>query len=166
MSHALRWFSVPAVLLVLAATLSPSTAGAQELGLRSYGIRIGAALEDDPQILVGGHADVGRLTPDIRLQPLFTVGAGSDVLTLLLGGEAHYLFPVEAGATIEPYVGGGVGLHHIDLDEGDSDTDIALLVTGGVDFPMERWWSWFAEGRFVIADESVFRLEAGVNWVY
>lgn len=166
MSHALRWFTVPAVLLAIAATLIPSPAGAQDLGLRSYGIRIGAALEDDAQILVGGHADLGRLAPNLRLQPLFTVGAGSDALSLLLGGEAHYLFPVEAGSTVEPYVGAGVGLHHVDHDRGGDDTEVALLVTGGVDVPVERWWSWFAEGRFVIADDTVFRLEAGVNWVY
>lgn len=166
MSHALRSFSVSAVALALTATLSPSPLGAQDLGLRSYGIRIGAALEDDAQILVGGHADVGRLAPNLRLQPLFTVGAGSDAFSLLLGGEAHYLFPVEAGSAVEPYVGGGVGLHHIDFDEGGDDSDIALLVAGGVDVPIERWWSWFAEGRFVIADDTVFRLEAGVNWVY
>lgn len=167
MSHALRCFTVPAVLLVLAATFAPDRAAAQDLGLRSYGIRLGAALEDDPQVLVGGHADLGRLAPDLRIQPLFTVGAGSDVLTLLLGAEAHYLFPVEANAAVEPYVGGGVGIHHIDYDEGPADdTDVALLVAGGVDVPVQRWWSWFAEGRFVIADDTVFRLEAGINWVY
>lgn len=166
MSHTLRWFSVPAALLVLAATFTPDPVAAQDLGLRSYGVRLGAALEDDPQVLVGGHADLGRLAPNLRIQPLFTVGAGSDALTLLLGGEAHYLFPVEANSAVEPYIGGGVGVHHLDLDEGGDDTEVALLVAGGVDVPVQRWWGWFAEGRFVIVDDTVFRLEAGINWVY
>ncbi|MBW3660302.1 MAG: hypothetical protein KY397_01540 [Gemmatimonadetes bacterium] len=167
MSHALRWFPVSAALLLVATALAPRPAAAQELGLRAYGIRAGLALEDDlTQILVGGHADLGRPAPNLRLQPLFTVGAGEDALTLLLGGEVHYLFPIEAGSTVEPYVGGGLGVHHIDFDEGSDTTDLALLVAGGVDVPVERWWGWFAEGRFVIEDETIFRLEAGVNWQY
>lgn len=166
MRHALRWIPAPAAATLLAALLAPSPASAQDMGLRAYGIRAGAALEDDPQFLVGGHADLGRLAPNLRIQPLFTVGAGSDVLSLLLGVEGHYLFPVEAGARVEPYVGGGVGLHHLNFDHADDDTEVALLVAGGVDVPVERWWGWFAEGRFVIADESVFRLEAGIDWTY
>ncbi|MDX1660857.1 MAG: hypothetical protein R3326_03615 [Gemmatimonadota bacterium] len=166
MSNTLRWFSVLTALLAVATIFPPGEAAAQDLGLRAYGIRLGAALEDDPQVLVGGHADLGRLAPDLRLQPLFTVGAGSDALTFLLGGEAHYLFPVEADASVLPYVGGGVGVHHVEPDEGDGDTEVALLVAGGVDVPVERWWSWFAEGRFVIADDTTFRAEAGINWTY
>lgn len=157
---------VPLAAGILAATLLPSDATAQDLGLRAYGIRAGAALEDDAQFLVGGHADLGRLAPNLRLQPLFTVGAGSDVLTLLLGAEAHYLFPVAAGSRVEPYAGGGVGIHHVDFDEAGEDTEVALLVSGGVDVPVQRWWGWFVEGRFVIEDDTVFRLEGGINWTY
>lgn len=166
MRSTLRSIVPLAAVVVLAALLAPADSAAQDLGLRAYGIRAGAALEDDAQFLVGGHADLGRLAPNLRVQPLFTVGAGSDVLSLLLGAEAHYLFPVEAGSSVEPYVGGGVGIHHVDHDDAGEDTEVALLVAGGVDVPVERWWSWFVEGRFVIADDTVFRLEGGINWVY
>lgn len=149
---------------------------AQQIEMHAYGIRGGISLEDDlTQVLVGGHADLSGLAPNVRLVPLFTVGAGDDALTLLFAGEAHYLFPLEdRSQRYQPYAGGGIGLHHIARDDpGDDavdldndDTDIALLVTGGVEVPVQRWWGWFAEGRFVIQDDTIFRLEAGVNWLY
>jgi hypothetical protein len=152
----------PALGLVFATRLD-----AQELELTAYGFRAGVSLDDDLlQLLVGGQADLGRIATNVRLQPLMTVGVGSDALTLFLAGEGHYLFPVEAGARFQPYAGGGLALHHIDHDVGGEDTELALSLVGGADVPVERWWGYFVEGRFVIADESIFRLEGGVNWQY
>ena len=36
----------------------------------------------------------------------------------------------------------------------------------GIDVPVATWWGWFAQARFQIADESLFRLEGGLNWQY
>lgn len=142
-------------------------ARAQDLQLTAYGLRTGLSLDNELlQILVGGQVDLGRLADNVRLQPFLTVGVGDDAVTLLVAGEAHYLFPVRAGSRIEPYAGGGIGLHHIDLDDGGEDTEVALLLAGGFDSPLERWWGYFVEGRFVVADNVVFRLEAGLNWRY
>lgn len=160
-------------LLVLLLAVPVGTAGlardatAQTLTLDAYGVRAGLSLDDDlVQLLVGGHADLVGFADDLRLRPLLTVGVGDDALTILAGGEVHWLVALEEESRFEPYVGGGIGLFHLDPDRGGSDTDAALLVTGGVDVPVERWWGWFAEGKFVIADEAVFRLEGGVNWKY
>ena len=159
-------------LFVCTATLALATAPvppavAQDIQLTAYGFRSGLSLDDDLlQLLVGGQADLGRIAEDVRLQPFLTVGVGDDAITLLAAAEAHYLFPVQAGARFEPYAGGGIGLHRVDLDEGGEDTEVALLLAGGADVPVARWWGYFVEGRFVIADDTVFRLEAGVNWQY
>lgn len=156
---------VSAAIIVLAHTAAPGHA--QDLRLTGYGVRAGASLDDLTQVLVGGHLDLGRLATDVRLQPSFTVGFGDDALSLLLAGEAHYLFPVNhSESPIEPYVGGGIGLSHVDFDENGEDTEIALLVTGGIESPIRRWLRVFGEGRFVIADETTFRLEGGLTWTY
>lgn len=150
------------------ASFSVGTARAQSaLELNAYGLRAGASLDDAlTQFLVGGQLDLGRPYDNLRVQSLLTVGFGDDALSFLVGGEAHYLFPVSNQSSVAPYAGGGVGLHHVNLDDGGDNTEAALLLTAGFDVPAARWWGYFAEARFLLADESVFRLEGGINWIY
>lgn len=163
-----RSFVAFAIAGLAAASLSINTARAQSaLELTAYGLRAGASLDDElTQFLVGGQLDLGRPYDNLRVQSLLTVGFGDDALSFLVGGEAHYLFPVSSSSRVEPYAGGGVGLHHINFDDAGDSTEAALLLTAGFDVPAGRWWGYFAEARFVLADEQVFRLEGGINWIY
>ncbi|MEJ2151580.1 MAG: hypothetical protein P8Y29_01185 [Gemmatimonadota bacterium] len=155
---------------------APNAARAQNgLELMGYGFRAGASLDDElTQFLVGGHLDLGRPYDSLRVQTIITTGFGDDAFSFLLGGEAHYLFPVSATSSVEPYAGGGIGLHHINRDRDNDDdrgrhddtTEAALLLVAGFDVPVSRWWGYFVEGRFLVADESVFRLEGGLTWLY
>lgn len=152
-------------------SLAASSARAQDLQVMAYGVRAGASLDDDlTQFLAGGQIDLGRLADNVRLQPFATLGVGDDALSFMLAGEVHYLFPVDpARSRVEPYAGAGLGLSHVNYDRtgrDDDSTEIALLLTGGMDVPVQRWWGWFGEVRFQIADESLFRLEGGINWQY
>ena len=159
-------------ILVIAGTLVcflPSVSRSQDLQIMAYGVRGGASLDDAlTQLLGGGQVDAGRLAENVRLQPFLTLGLGDDALSLMLAGELHYLFPVDpAPSRVEPDAGARLGLSHRNFDsEGrdDDSTEIALLLAGGVDVPVQRWWGWFGEVRFQIADESLFRLEGGINW--
>lgn len=152
----------------LALPLCVPSLRAQEIRTRAYGVHAGVTVDDPAQLLVGGQVDLGRLGTNVRFQPLVTVGVGGDAVTVLAGAEAHYLFPTAAKSRLQPYLGGGVGVFHVNNDAPgvEDPTDVALLVSGGVDVPVERWWSWFAEGRFIVADGSLFRLEAGIDWKY
>lgn len=157
--------------LVALFLLPPPAAGQEALTLTGYGVRAGASLDDDlTQLLVGGHVDLGRPWQNVRIQPLATLGFGDDALSLLVAAEAHYLFPVDPNRSrVDPYAGGGVGFHHINFDEDqgeDDSTEVALLLVGGVDVPMRRYWKYFGEARFLLGDNSVFRLEGGVTWTY
>lgn len=158
--------------LLIAGLLSLSAASvrSQDLQVMAYGIRAGATLDDDlTQFLAGGQIDLGRLASNVRLQPFLTFGFGDDALSFMLAGEVHYLFPVDpARSRVEPYAGAGVGLSHVNYDRRgrDDSTELALLLAAGVDVPVERWWGWFGEVRFQIADESLFRIEGGINWRY
>jgi len=161
----------PILLIAGLLPLAASPVQAQDLRVMAYGLRAGASLDDDlTQLLVGGQVDLGRLADNVRLQPFATIGVGDDAFSLLLAGEVHYLFPVDpARSRVEPYAGAGLGLNHVNYDRpgrDDDSTEIALLLAGGVDVPVQRWWGWFGEARFQIADESLFRLEGGINWHY
>lgn len=164
--------SVIALLGAVVLVSFPAGASGQSLRLTAYGLRAGATLDDElTQFTFGGHADLGRLTPNTRLQPLLTMSVGDGAFGVLAGSEIHYLFPVGASSSrLEPYLGGGVGLSHLDFDgnrNGGSDqTEIALLLTGGVEVPVRPWWGTFFELRFQVMDESIFRAEAGMNWRY
>lgn len=161
-----RALFVPFMIVALVLVAAPS-ARAQEIRLNAYGLRAGAILDDDlVQLLVGGQADLGTLADNIRFQPFLTVGIGDDAISLLVAGEAHYLFPVQEGATVEPYAGGGVGVQHIDFDDAGEDTEVALSIVAGADIPAARYWGYFVEGRIVIADDTLFRVEGGLNWRY
>ena len=161
-----RALFVPLILAALALGAAPS-ARAQEIGLNAYGLRTGVVLDDElVQLLVGGQVDLGTIAQNIRLQPFLTVGIGDDAISLLAAGEAHYLFSVREGARVEPYAGGGVGIQHIDFDNADEETEIALTLVAGADVPAARYWGYFIEGRIVVADDSIFRVEGGLNWRY
>jgi hypothetical protein len=161
--------------LALAAALAlllPATLPAQDsVRLSGYGVRAGVSLDDDlTQLLLGGHLDLGRPWERVRIQSPLVLGFGDDAISFVVGGEAHYLFPVDPNdSRVDPYAGGGLALLHINRDEDagdDDDTELALVLLGGLDIPMRTWWKYFAEAKFLIADESIFRLEGGVTWTY
>jgi len=161
--------------IVLAAAIAflaptPAALAQESVTLSGYGVRAGVSLDDElTQFLVGGHLDLGRPWERVRIQTPLVLGFGDDAISFVVGGEAHYLFAVDpAESRIDPYAGGGLALLHVnrDEDEGDDDTELALVLTGGVDIPMRTWWKYFVEGKFLIADESIFRLEGGVTWTY
>lgn len=163
----------PLLVLLTAAGLfhgAARPAAAQTLELNAYGVRTGASLDDDlTQLLIGGHVDLGRLAENIRLQPFLTLGLGDGALSLLVAGEAHYLFPIDPQRSrLLPYAGAGLGFGHINYDDDDADdsSEAVLLLAGGIDIPASTWWHYFAEARMAIADESVFRLEGGLTWEY
>ncbi|MGH7572683.1 MAG: hypothetical protein ACREMK_12720 [Gemmatimonadota bacterium] len=156
---------------VLALVLPAGPLHAQALELYGYGVRAGVSLDDDlTQFLLGGHLDLGRPWERVRIQTPLVLGLGDDAISFLVGGEAHYLFPVDPNESrVDPYVGGGLGLLHVNRDEDagdDDDTEVALILLGGIDVPMRTWWKYFVEGKFLIADNSIFRLEGGVTWTY
>lgn len=155
--------------------LSPQPGfGQNALKLTAYGVRAGASIDDDlTQLLIGGHVDLGRPWTNIRIQPLVTLGLGDDAVSVLAAGEAHYMFSVDPNTSrVDPYVGAGIGVHHVNFDEDgvadqrDDATEVALTFAAGVDVPMRQWWKYFAEARFLLADSSIFRLEGGVTWTY
>jgi hypothetical protein len=127
-----------AVFLLAFAAAPP--AAAQDLGLRGWGLRAGAATEPD-QVVVGVHLDLGEVFAVLRLQPSLELGLGDDASTLQALVPVHYRFAT--GGEWTPYAGGGVLLALIDYDDdhprrrfgGDEeDFEIAPVAVGGLEW--------------------------------
>jgi hypothetical protein len=141
----------PAV-LVLSLVL-PIAGRAQQSFGRGFGARIGADLENN-NFLLGGHVNLGFLTPGIRFQPNMTVGLGGEDDTFNANAEFQAFF--SGGRTFKPYAGGGVGVM-----TGAGEGGAVLDGVFGVEADVSSTLDWFVEGRLLIGDDLHPRLETG-----
>jgi hypothetical protein len=126
-------------LLVLALTTTSAPALAQDLGVRSYGVRGGINVNPD-QFSFGAHVDAGTLSPRLRFQPSFELGIGNGVTLAAASFDVHYLFS-ERGW--RPYAGGGLGINFVDVNRGFGasrglDIEPVLNLVGGVEWGRPR----------------------------
>jgi opacity protein-like surface antigen len=140
------------VALILTVLLSSAGEAQQRYG-RGFGGRIGADLEND-NFLLGGHINLGFLTPNIRFQPNATAGLGGDGDTF--GVNAEFQVFLSPGMTFQPYAGGGVGFL-----TGDGEDGAVLDGVFGIEADVSSTLDWFAEGRLLIGDDIHPRLETG-----
>jgi opacity protein-like surface antigen len=154
MPKQLLWGAAVAVAALVA---SPPSAAAQQAYGRGFGARIGADLEND-NVLLGGHVNLGFLTPPIRFQPNAAIGLGGDDDTFGVNVEFQYF--TSPGMAFEPYVGGGIGF----LTGGGEDGAVLDGVVG-VEADVSSKLDWFAEGRLLIGDEIHPRIETGFTFL-
>ncbi|HXV64272.1 MAG TPA: hypothetical protein VEK15_26470 [Vicinamibacteria bacterium] len=148
---------------LLAGTLAATPLLAQELGVRSYGLRGGINVNPD-QFNFGAHIDAGRLGPRIRLQPSFELGLGNGVTLAAANIDVHYLFAARA---VRPYAGGGLGVNFIDVTSGvgrANGLDVApvLNLVGGVEWGVPR--RYLLEARLGLGDTPELKLVAGFTF--
>ncbi|HEY7461756.1 MAG TPA: hypothetical protein VIC59_07770 [Gemmatimonadota bacterium] len=141
-----------ASLLLVAAVLPAALAAQQSFG-RGFGARVGADLEDG-NFLLGGHVNLGYLTPAIRFQPNASLGLGGDGDTFGMNVEFQAFF--RPGYGFKPYAGGGIGFL-----TGAGEDGAVLDGVFGVEFDVSSNLDWFAEGRVLVGDDIHPRLETG-----
>jgi hypothetical protein len=141
----------PAFLLLSIAI--PTAGQAQQTFGRGFGARIGADLHND-NFLLGGHVNLGFLTPNIRFQPNASVGLGGDGDTF--GVNLEFQVFLSPGYTFKPYTGGGIGFL-----TGSGEDGAVLDGVFGVEADVSSTLDWFAEGRLVVGDDIHPRLETG-----
>ena len=95
---------------------------------------------------------------------------------VILGDDATFLLPITYEFTIRqaealqealriaPYIGAGVTLSTGNDDSDDDDSDIGLLLTGGIDIPLSRQFTANAGLNVGIADETDIGLSVGVGY--
>lgn len=157
-------------LVILVSSLTAGSTFAQELGVRSYGLRGGINMNPD-QFNFGAHLDAGRLTSRIRFQPSFELGMGNGVFLLANNFDAHYLF---SARSLRPYAGGGLGVNFIDVTNGMGagdglDIEPILNLVGGVEWGAPRAGSraprrYLLEARVGMGDTPQLKLVAGFSF--
>lgn len=145
-----------------------SSAGTSGIGWEGWGVRVG--LSADPDQAYGGvHFNLGHFARDVRFRPTIEIGFGDDVTTLQALAEVHYVF--SKVQVWKPYVGGGLGLSYINVDDDgpgngdDSDTEVGFAAMGGVETRLRSGSTFGIEGKIGFGDNDA-DFKAGVSWSF
>jgi len=159
--------SLALTLLVAVACLLAITepVGAQDLGIKSWGLRGGLSINPD-QGTGGVFANAGHFSRRVRFQPSFDLGFGNGVRLLALNLDAFYIFSPHPW---RPYAGGGLGINFIDVTEGVGegtglDVEAALHIVGGIEWGDLRagFRRYLVEARLGVGDTPDLKLTAGI----
>jgi opacity protein-like surface antigen len=154
-----------------------------DLGFKRLGVDVGIV---DPEAAgstlgFGGFADLGTLSPDVRLSTHLgywnksesAFGAEASVRDISVGLRARYLFHMDS-PTIQPYVGGGPGLHFFHAEVSvpgfpgmsaeDSSTKLGMDLGGGASMPLSPKTDVFGEMWYTLSDIDQFAFKAGVSF--
>lgn len=122
-----------------------TSAQAEGIGLRGWGVRGGLSSDPD-QFVLGMHADMGEFAENLRFTPNADIGFGDDLTVFTLNPDVTYVLPLpEAGKL---YFGGTLSLIYLKLDVpeelenlgvdiDDSDTDVGVAGIIGYQPPTE-----------------------------
>ena len=156
-----------------------------DIGFRSVGASVAYVSPEnlDGTFGFGVFADLGRITPQIGLEPRIdywsgsqeAFGAKAEIRDVAVGARAKYYFEVK-GPSIRPFAGAGLGLHFLNakatvsvpgfptVSSSSSDTKLGLDLGGGmetslnpkVDLHFDLWYG-------IVSDVSQFALRFGVS---
>jgi opacity protein-like surface antigen len=160
------------------------------IGLTRLGGDIGMVDPESSESTLGfgAVADLGTLSPRVRLTSQLgywsksesAFGTEASVRDISLGARAVYEFPVSS--KLQPYMGGGLGLHFfhseitmpdIDLGGGmilpgftaeDSATKLGIDLGGGASTPLSERTNLFGEFWYTAADIDQISLKAGLSF--
>src|SRR5262249_60372420 len=94
----------------------------------AYGPQFGFTSGPD-QFFVGGHLKWGAVAPSLDFVPGVDFAFGDNSTIVSLNGDFHYRF--DTRTTWRPYVGGGVGVQFVSVDNSGPSRDNSDTVTGG-----------------------------------
>jgi len=157
-------------LLVLA--FVPAAALAGDLGLRSWGPRVGVSSNPD-QIVGGVQFDMGEFAEHLRFQPSAEIAFGDHVNTIQANVMVAYYFPVESNIT--PYAGGSISAAFYDFSSScrgfartfacdHHDTRIGPVAVGGIETKLSGNRRFLAELQLGFADLPDAKIMVG--WLF
>lgn len=155
------------VVLCALGALLPLAAHAQGPMESSFGFRAGFSSSPD-QLVLGGQMSVGEVAPNLTFDPNLDLGFGDNVTILAFNLDMHYHFDMVNSAW-RPYLGGGAGIHHIQVDlppgvGDDSFTRVAGSFILGAGVPTRSGSRFFTELKIGLGDSATSDLKMLVGW--
>lgn len=155
------------VVLCALGALLPLAAQAQGPMQSSFGFRAGFSTSPD-QLLLGGQMSIGEVAPNLSFDPNIDIGFGDHVTILSFNLDMHYHFDIVNSAW-RPYLGGGAGINHIQVDVppgfgDDSFTRVAGSLILGAGVPTRSGSRFFGEMKVGLGDSSTPDLKLLVGW--
>lgn len=156
------------MLTVLFVGISQAAWAGANIGLKGIGPRIGFVDPDhgDGAVTLGAVADMGTWTENLPWELAFTWwSAGEEegsydwsYTDIAIRNSVYYTFEVDKNLFVYP--GAGIGVHFLNAsvegpgnyDSDESDTEITLMILGGLQFPITGNWHGQAELQLDFGD--------------
>src|SRR5215510_749834 len=132
----------------------------------AYGPQFGFTSGPD-QFFVGGHLKWGAVAPSLDFVPGVDLAFGDHSTIVSINGDFHYRF--DTRTTWRPYVGGGVGVHFVSVDNTGPANDNSNTVAGGhfilgADVLAKSGSRFFTELKLGFSDSPDLKMVAGFNF--
>ena len=133
----------------------------------AFGPHLGFSQGPD-QIVFGGHLQWGNIAPQLDFVPGIDLGFGDHSTLVSVNGDFHYR--LDTRTQWQPYVGGGVGIHFISIDNpgpgpDGSDTRGGGHFIAGADVLAKGGSRFFTELKLGFSDNSPdMKVCAGFNF--
>ncbi len=180
------------MVLVFCLGVSQNAWAKTDLGWRSIGVNAGFVDPSnvDGTVGFGAFANLGNLSPVVRLQPNVgywsksqeAFGAKASISDISFSTRALYMFHNNS-AKFHPYAGGGPGLHMVKakvstpaqdmgggviipaMEASDTSTKLGLDLVGGFTMPLSRKNDLCVDlGYTAVSDVAQFSMKAGVSF--
>lgn len=169
-------------LMVMAVAMANAAWAGTNIGLRGIGGRAGFVFPDggDGTITLGAVADMGTWTDNLPWEFALTWwNSGEErryfgdkydfsITDIALRSTIAYQFELDKGLYLYP--GAGLGVHFISLNHDypggydDSDTELSLIILGGLQFPISGKWHGQTELQFDLGDAEQTNLQ--IDFIY
>lgn len=160
-----RWYT-PIPLALALVLLLPAATHAAAFDFSGVGGKAGVVIPEDGDnaLALGLHFEFERPGSQWHIAPEVIYWSEDIISDTNVNLNAYYHFRPSGQAS--PYLGGGVGLHLFSFDAPGADDETEFSVNGiaGMRFPAGENAYFFAEGRYVAMDLSMFELLAGLTW--
>ena len=157
---------IAVVLLALALPVA-AHAAATVGGGPMFGPRFGMSVDPD-QVVLGGQFTTAELAPRVTFDPNLEIGLGDHETIVALNMDGHYHLTLH-DSDWSPYVGFGVGINFISIDEpapveDQSDTAVGGNIILGTTVPTRSASLFFAEMKLGLGDGPSLKILAGWNF--
>jgi hypothetical protein len=135
-------------------------------GFTAWGPEFGFSSGPD-QFVVGGHLKWGGVAPQLDFVPGIDFAFGENATIVSVNGDFHYR--LDTRTQWRPYLGGGIGVHFVSVDNGgpgedNSDTFSGGAFIAGADVLAKNGSRFFAEMKLGFSDSPDMKVMAGFNF--